>query len=90
MGIPSGFAFHFESALCFETADSVLYRTCHYVMNAGDAVCGRRTFIKYKLTLAVHFTHASVECIILIPYPENILIHFRKIKTFIFRKPFPH
>src|ERR1035437_4066523 len=75
MGIPACLAFHLITALCSETADCILDRTRHNVMNAGDAVCRRRTFVKNKLTFSVQFTDASVESIILIPYCENLFLY---------------
>ena len=53
MSIPACFTFHLITALCFETAYSILDRSCHNVMNTGDTVCRWRTLIKYKLTFPI-------------------------------------
>ena len=74
MSIPSCLTFDLKSALSFETADCIFDRTGHNMMNSRDAVCRRRTFIKYKLTFTVQLTDASVESIILIPCFENLFV----------------
>ncbi len=80
MGVPSCLAFHVKTPHCLISADNILNRAGHHMMNARHTVGGWGAFEKDECGASLTLFHRSLKKRMLIPRAEHLFIDVRKIK----------
>ena len=86
MGVPSGLAADMISGLGLVTADHILNRAGHHMMDARHTVGRRRSLEKHILRRSLPHLKSLVKYILLLPAVQNLGRQARKVQSFIFFK----
>ena len=76
VSIPSGLALHLEALHRLETAEYILDRTSHYVMNTGHTIGRRGTLVEDKRRMTFTCGHRFNKDVFGVPILQNLFIDF--------------
>ena len=86
MCIPSGTTVHLISALSLVSADRILDRSCHDMMDTRHAVGRRWTLKEYEFRSSLPQFKGFFKCMILLPPVKHLISHSHEVKTFVLSK----
>ena len=86
VGIPTCLALHLIALHRLETAEDILDRTCHHVVDTWHTIGRRRTLIEDKRRMTLTSGHTLFEDIVFVPLFQHLLVDFREVETVIFCK----
>ena len=86
MGVPSCTTVHLITALSLVSADGILDRTGHHMVNARHTVSRRRSLKENEFRSTFPQLKGFLKSMILLPSVKHLVSDRHKVKTFIFLK----
>ena len=86
VGIPTCLTLHLITLHRLETAEDILDRTCHHVVDTWHAIGRRRSLVEDKRRMTLTGSHTLFEDIVFVPLFQHLLVDFREVETVIFCK----
>ena len=90
VSIPAGLSFYLKALHGLVTAEYILNRTRHHMVNTRMTVGRRRAFKKDKGRASFTFRHTFMEEVSVIPLFQYFLINFREVQATAFDESFRH